>query len=484
MVKTDNYKKMIWHITKREIYDNLNSLRFALTTVLLLALMVTNAVRHLREHPKRVQRYQNAVTESLNHLTNRADASLYTLAQYGPGNFYKKPSPLHFCANGGEPLLPDTVEVDEPPVFATDSEGNSTLEGVWSLSYPDANLQNKNVGPDVSQVDWAFIIGYVLSLIALLFTFDAISGERERGTLRLMLANSIPRHTVLIGKFLGALLSISIPFTLAVLVNLLLISTANAVHLTTEAWGRLGIIFFLALLYTSLFLALGLLVSTRVQRSAVSLMILLLTWVTFVVFMPSTLASIASSFSPAMSFDKFWKQRNPVQEDLRDKYNKWLWSEALDDSTLRGKSEFYTKNAERSERWHEERLKYQSSQVRRAHAITGISPATLLQHLIEAFAGTGFERHLQFVENTQRYARQFREFIVDTDRGDPESLHIIGVREGMSQKPVSPAAVPRFEDTLSLSEDFNTRAVEMLLLMLFVVVLLSGAYLAFIRVEV
>ena len=475
---------MIWHITKREIYDNLNSLRFALTTVLLLALMVTNAVKHLREHPKRVQRYRDAVTESLNHLTDRANDSLYTLAQYGPGNFYKKPSPLHFCANGGEPLLPDTVEVEEPFVFATFSEGDWALVGVWTLVYPDANLQNKNVGPGVSQVDWAFIIGYVLSLIALLFTFDAISGERERGTLRLMLANSIPRHTVLIGKFLGALLSISIPFTLAVLVNLLLISTANAVHLTTEAWGRLGIIFFLALLYTSLFLALGLLVSTRVQRSAVSLMILLLTWVTFVVFMPSTLASIASSFSPAMSFDKFWKQRTPIQEDLWDKYGEWLWSDELDDSTLRAKSEFFTKNVERSERWREERLKYRSSQVHRAHAITRISPATLLQHLIEAFAGTGFERHLQFVENTQRYARQFREFIVDTDRGNPESLHIIGVREGMSQKPVSPAAVPRFEDTLSLSKDFNTRAIEILLLALFVVVLLSGAYLAFVRVEV
>ena len=475
---------MIWHITKREIYDNLNSLRFALTTVLLLALMVTNAVRHLREHPKRVQEYQNAVTESLNHLTDRADDSLYTLAQYGPGNFYKKPSPLHFCANGGEPLLSDTVEVDEPTVFATDSENNVILEGIWSLSYPDANLQNKDVGPNVSQVDWAFIIGYILSLIAILFTFDTFSGEREGGTLRLMLANSIPRHTVLIGKFLGALLSISIPFILAVLVNLLLISTANTVHLTTEAWGRLGIIFFLALLYTSLFLALGLLVSTRVQRSAVSLMILLLAWVTFVVFMPSTLASIASSFSPIVSFDEFWKQRNPVQEDLWDKYEKWVWSEGLDDSTLKGKSKFYTEHVERWERRREERIKYRSSQVHHARAITSISPATLLQHLIEGFAGTGFERHLQFVKNTQRYARQFREFIVDTDRGDPESLHIIGVREGMSQKPISPAAVPRFEDTFNLSKDFNTRAIEILLLALFVVVLLSGTYLAFVRVEV
>ena len=474
----------MWHITKREIYDNLNSLRFALTTVLLLALMVTNAVKHLREHPKRVQRYQDAVTESSDRLTAHADDSLFKLTQYGPGNFYKKPSPLHFCANGGESILPDTIKVSEPPVFATDAEGNRLLEGIWSLSYPDANLNNKNVGPNVSEVDWAFTIGSILSLIALWFTFDAFSGEREQGTLRLMLANSIPRHTVLIGKFLGALLSISIPFALAVLVNLLLISTANTVHLTTEAWGRLGIIFALALLYTSLFVALGLLVSARVQQSAVSLMVLLLMWVTLVVFMPSTLASIASSFSPATSFDKFWKQHNPIEEDLWDKYNESLWSSQLDDKTLRGKSAFFTKNAEREEREHEERLKYRSSQVYRARAITGISPATLLQHLIESFAGTGFERHLQFTENVQRYARQLREFVADTDRADPESLHILGVREGMSEKPIIPESVPRFEDTLNLNRDFNTAAMELLLLTLFVLVLLSGAYLAFVRVEV
>ncbi|RKU21945.1 hypothetical protein C6503_04640 [Candidatus Poribacteria bacterium] len=474
----------MWHIAKREIYDNLNSLRFALTTVLLLALMVTNAVKHLREHPKRVQRYQDAVRESSDRLTAHADDSLYKLAQYGPGNFYKKPSPLHFCANGGEPVLPDTVKVGDPPVFATDAEGNRLLEGIWSLSYPDANLNNKNVGPNVSQVDWAFIIGYILSLIALWFTFDAFSGEREHGTLRLMLANSIPRHTVLIGKFFGALLSISIPFALAVLVNLLLISTANTVHLTTEAWGRLGIIFCLALLYTSLFVALGLLVSARVQQSAVSLMILLLTWVTFVVFMPSTLASIASSFSPATSFEEFWRQRHPIREDLWDKYDEWIWSSQVDDKTLRGKSAFFTEYAERDERKREERLRYRSSQVYRARAITGISPATLLQHLMEGFAGTGFERHLQFVENTQRYVGQLREFVADTDRADPESLHILGVREGMSKKPISAESVPRFEDTLNLSRDFNTAATELLLLTLFVLVLLSGAYLAFVRVEV
>ena len=466
---------MIWHIAKRELYDNLNSLRFALTTVLLLALMVTNAVRHIREHPNRVQKYRDAVTESLNRLTAHADASLYTLAQQGPGTLYKQPSPLHFCAEGGETFLPDRVD------------SSYYTERFWRLRYPDVNINMMNVGPDVSQVDWTFIIGYILSLIALIFTFDAISGEREHGTLRLMLANSIPRRTVLIGKFLGALISTTIPFMLAVLMNLLILSTASAVHLNIQAWGRLGIIFCIALLYTCLFLALGLLVSARVQQSAVSLLILLLTWVTFVVFMPSTLASLASGFSSSMSRDEYDERYGQSDAELRRTWQRsWYWADKseLDERTLTKIGEWHTKTAVSEERLNAGYVTFKINQVQRARAITSISPAVLLQHLLESFAGTGLDRHQQFIENVQRYAREYREFVVDMDRSDPESLHIMGVREGMSQKPINPEAVPKFEDTRNLSKDFNTAATELLLLTLFVVVLLAGAYLAFVRVEI
>ena len=469
---------MILHITKRELYDNLNSLRFALTSILLLALMLTNAIGHLYEHPKRIQEYNDAVAESLTVLNSHADDSLYKLTQQGPGKLYKKPSPLHFCAEGGERLLPNIIEGGKPYVYSTN------IIGVWQLSYPDVNIDRKRVGPDVTKVDWAFITAYVLSLIALLFTFDSISGEREHGTLRLMLSNSVPRHTVLIGKFLGALISVSIPFTLAALMNLLMISTSNAVHLNIEAWGRLGIICFIALLYTCFFLALGLLVSARVQRSAVSLVILLLIWVTFVVFMPGPLASIASEFSSSMSADEKWARYIQKQEEIWDKYNYVAWSDAVDRKTLTAKSAFFTEKAEMIERLNQEYLTSQMAQVQHARFITRFSPAILLQHLLESFAGTGFARHLQFVENVERYARQYREFVVDIDRSDSESFHIIGVREGMTEKKVLPAAVPKFEDTLSLSKDFNTAAVDLLLLTLFVIVLLSGAYLAFVRVEV
>ena len=468
----------MWHIAKRELFDNLSSLRFALATVLLLGLMLTNALVHLREHPERVQDYRERVTGHQNHIAVHAKNSLYDLAQEGPGNLYKKPSDLRFCAEGDEAFMSDRAQAGYHR-WSTD-----TLKSFWILAYPSATPNRDNVRPEVTKVDWGFIIGYVLSLVALLFTFDSISGERERGTLRLTLANAIPRHTVLIGKFLGAFISVSIPFILAVLVNLLVISTSSAVHLDAEAWGRLGIILLVAVIYTCLFLALGMLVSARVQRSAVSLVILLLVWVIFVVFMPSTLASIAgdsTSSGPTYDFsERSWKLHDELGDAHSDRH--WAPEDSIKKIELDGA--YVIEDAEQQEQLHEERLNQQLAEVHRARAITRLSPVTIVQNLIESFAGTGFERHLQFLENVKTYAREFRTFVIDADNADPESLHIFGVRTGMSQKPVSPESVPRFEDTLNLSRDFNTAAMELLLLTLFVLVLLSGAYLAFVRVEV
>ena len=467
----------MWHIAKREIYDNLNSLRFALATVLLLGLMLINAIVHLQEHPVRMQKYHDAVTESLNRLRSRTH--LYQIAQEGPGYLYKKPSSLHFCADGGEDFLADNVHGGFY-AWATND-----LAGFWQLDYMPATLNRKNIRPDTIKIDWGFVIGYVLSLIAILFTFDSISGEREQGTLRLTLANSVPRHTVLIGKFLGALVSISTPFTLAILMNLLVISTASEVQLGTHAWSRLGIILFIAMLYLCLFLALGLLVSSRVRQSAASLVILLLLWVTFVVFMPSTLASIASGFSTPMTYGQFDERARQLVNELKAEYDARLQDmpeHPAQKMELGG--EYVIKDVTERERLSHEYLTQQHAQIQLARSVTRVSPVVLVQHLLEVFAGTGFERHQQFVANVQRYAREYREFVTDMDSADPDSLHIIGVYEGISKKPISPESIPTFEDTLSLSRDFNAAAVDLLLLTLFFVVFLSGAFLAFVRVEV
>ena len=466
----------MWHIAKRELYDNLNSLRFALATVLLLVLMLTNAVVHLREHPARTQVYHNTTTEALKKLEGRSN-DLYRLATEGPGLLYKAHSPLRFCAEGEEAFL------------STHARGENYFSNIanvrplWRLTYPQKTPNLRNIRPDFTTLDWAFIVGYVLSFVSILFTFDSISGERERGTLRLTLANPIPRHTVLVGKFLGAFISINIPFAVAVLMNLLLISTSNAVQLNAEAWGRLGILYGIVVLHTCLFTALGLLISAVARESGVSLVVLLLIWVSFVVFIPNTLASIGSRTSVPMTYREFWSEGIRLGEEVRKTYqDKSGDSQTTPPVYVSG--EYLTTEAEQYERFTARYLNQQIAQGKRARAITRISPTAIVQHLFESFAGTGFERHLQFIENVQRYAREYREFVVDTDRADPESLHVIGIQEGMSQKPVSPEAIPKFKDTLSLSKDFNAAAMDLLLLVLFLGVLMSGAYLVFVQLEI
>lgn len=97
---------MLWHITKRELYDNMNSLRFALTTLLILALMMVNAIGHIGgEYKARMGEYRKKVSESLDKMRPHAD-NLYHLVLNGPGELHKRPSSLTFCAHGGEAFLP------------------------------------------------------------------------------------------------------------------------------------------------------------------------------------------------------------------------------------------------------------------------------------------------------------------------------------------------------------------------------------------
>ena len=481
---------MFWHIAKRELYDNMNSLRFAVTTILLLALMVVNAVGYFGEYNARLTEYRRKVSESLDKMEGNANR-LFSLVLNGPGKLRKKPSALTFCADGGEAFLSEYVEGRKGGWRYARSRDNHGVEGIWYLNYPQANPSLWNIMPADTNMSWVSTIGLVLSFVAILFTFDAISGERERGTLQLMLSNSVPRGAILLGKFVAAFLSIGIPFLIAVLINLFLLYTAGGVPLGANEWTRLGIILLIAVFYIAIFVALGLLVSSRITQSSISLMVLLLIWATWVVLTPSTLGSIATGLKPAQTSAEFEQHRSEQRNNLKKEYS-YLRQLEFEGPTrsyppTKGTqrwAEYVKREAELSERLNKEHLRDQINQIKFARSLTRISPASIVEYAIESLAGTGFSRHLQFLDQVNRFAPQFRAFISETDAADAESPHIFGVKEGMSDKPVRFEAIPKFQDRVSLSSDFNAAAVDVLLLILFGVVLFAGAYLSFLRVDV
>ena len=483
---------MIWHIVRRELLDHLTSLRFALTTLILVALMVTNAIVHLQTHPERVRKYSEKVNASQTELKSRTQ--LYELLQKGPGKLYKRPSPLAFIADGGDAFLPSE----------TMSGGSWNLEGfasIWAMGVPRLNMEAlSNHRPTATVIDWVFIITYLLSFIPLLFTFDALSGERERGTLRLCLANSISRPALLIGKFLGSFITVLIAFYFAVLFNLAIISTESWTQLGGADWGRVGFIVLIASCYAGIFIAVGLIVSAITRESRLSLVVLLLIWVTVVVFMPSTLGTLSTKWMPSVqthhqfrmargtAFDQIINDFQNKRETLRERRQSAGTSQAevaeIDTSELEIQREFVNKDMEMRERLSRQHLAAQSAQVLRARQITRCSPAAIIQYALESMASTGFNRHLQFLDRSHLHIQQFRNFIVEMDRADPESLHFIGIPKGMSEKPVSPEAIPIFEDKLTFQDTLNPAIVDILLLILLLSVLLAGAFLAFLRSEV
>ncbi len=483
---------MFWHIAKRELYDNMNSLRFAVTTILLLALMVVNAVGYFGEYNARLTEYRRKVSKSLDDMEGNANR-LFSLVLNGPGKLHKKPSALTFCANGGEAFLSEYVEGRKGGWSYARSHDNQSygVEGIWYLNYPQANPSLWNIMPADTNMSWVSIIGLVLSFVAILFTFDTISGERERGTLQLMLSNSVSRGAILLGKFVAAFLSIGIPFLIAALINLFLLYTAGGVPLGANEWARLGIILLIAIFYIAIFVALGLLVSSRITQSSISLMVLLLIWATWVVLTPSTLGSIATGLKPAQTSAEFEQHRNKQRDNLKKEYisddpfefGGPIRSHPPTKATQRW-AEYVKREAELSERLNKEHLRDQINQIKFARSLTRISPASIVGYAIESLAGTGFSRHLQFLDQVNRFAPQFRAFISDTDAADAESPHIFGVKEGMSDKPVRFKAIPKFQDRASLSSDFNAAAVDMLLLILFGMVLFAGAYLSFLRADI
>ena len=210
------------------------------------------------------------------------------------------------------------------------------------------------------------------------------------------------------------------PILFRVLLNLSVISLDSWTQIGAADWGRLGMILLIASGYASIFIAVGLLVSASTRDSRVSLVVLLIVWVALVVFMPSTLGTLATKWmSPVQTahqremakrsaleqinadFDKRMRNKQEAQLPASNLLNKLeeLWktspeaaeklakeneaelklvmlamakleSQKPDAAELRIRADLVNKDVEIRERLNREHLTAQLAQVQRARMVT------------------------------------------------------------------------------------------------------------------
>ena len=167
-------------------------------------------------------------------------------------------------------------------------------------------------------LDFLFIVTIIMSLLAILFSYDAITGERQSGALRLVIANSVPRTTILFGKFLGGLASLIIPFILALLVGILYINLDPNIQWDGSAWVELGLLTAASITFIMLFYLLGLMISAFFRYSSTSILNCLFLWVLLVLVIPNVSPYISAQLRHVPSIRETQRQSEEINRASRE----------------------------------------------------------------------------------------------------------------------------------------------------------------------
>jgi ABC-type transport system involved in multi-copper enzyme maturation permease subunit len=178
-------------------------------------------------------------------------------------------------------------------------------------------------------LDFLFIVTIVMSLLAMLFSYDAITGERQRGTLRLVISNSIPRAKILLAKFIGGTTSLLIPFILSLLAGALYISINPAIQWDGSAWAEFSLLIAASVTFISSFYLLGLLVSTFSRYSSTSILTCLFLWVLLILVIPNMCPFISAQLHRIPSVNKIERQVNHLLDTERDELGRKFSREAV-----------------------------------------------------------------------------------------------------------------------------------------------------------
>ena len=244
---------MVSHIMRKEILENLLSLRFMLSLLLIVSLFAASAFMFISKYQQESDDYWKETNKNLSILREHSK-HLYELAFYKQV-VWRQPKPLLLCAEGFEKTLPDWFKFDP---FTIDS--------------PEVRSRSNFLLTYFSDIDWVFMISLVFSFVALLLTYDCICGEKDAGTLRLTLAGSMPRYKVLLGKYFGTMLTMGIPLLIGLLINLIIVVSYRDVAINAAQWFKILTIVLLSFLYLSIFVLLGILISSRSHQPASSIL--------------------------------------------------------------------------------------------------------------------------------------------------------------------------------------------------------------------
>ncbi len=409
---------MIWTIAKKEFREKILTPYFITGLLLCLFLIPFTIITGIKTFESQMGQYEKDL--------NTARREMEKTQVYGQLQpvLTKKPTALSIFSKGISEQVGNTVQIkiNEKPMFArsiTSMHQNPFLVTFLSL-------------------DFISILVIVLSLLGILFSYNLFSKEKELGTLRLALSNSISRATFFSGKILGIYLTLMPILIICFMIVWVIILVSPAIQLTMNDYVRLSFLFILSLVYFSFFVLLGSYISSRLKKSSTSIIINLFIWIFLVFIYPNMMSQFGKNIHPVKDYGEVRNQISSIEQDFwgeMDEVNDQVKSEGLERNgwnicsgwnygplqiywTPRSTMEYERRLHEitapkvldyTSRKWMQQQA-YLNELYRQQKFLTYIrclSPSEIFKHLGGTMCKTDINAQVHFMNQTRLYHDQF-----------------------------------------------------------------------------
>lgn len=503
---------MLWLIIQREFVSNVLTSRFMIGFIVCLLSTAVTVFVQVDDYEKRLVGYNTAVREA------EAEAQEWDLYSKIKPKAHRKPNPMSIFNVGTENFGANTVTVE-------------MAKPVFELSFPMWGEPTQKRGSDnpfltiFLIVDVVFIFKIVLSALAILFAYNAISGEREDGTLKLVLSNSIPRDTIVLGKYLGGMLSLFPIVSVSLIVALLMTLSSGDVVFDGNDIAHIVLIFGVSLLYVSTWYLLGLLLSVWTKTAVTSLILSMFIWVLLTSVHSNVVTFAVEKFPPHQSkpeavflqsasevWNQFKKERDAYikQRGYENITKSITWEPKTTPTGTRSSSwsggyfliENYSVNsvnradtsifqeilgyqeqlraeyADKAEEILNKPAEQRERNVKFADALSRVSFAEVYHSAVGTIAGTDRQHYNDFIQNARAYKREIVEYLKDKEAFSSRAWF----SDDHGAAELTDLPIFRHQPS-ALSESFSRAAVDVLILLAWNIALFMAAYVSFLRYE-
>ena len=299
----------LWLIIQREFVSNVLTSRFMIGFVVCLISTTAAVFVQVEDYEKRLSAHHTAVREHQEEIR-----TWDTYRQINP-KAHRQPNPLSIFNVGTEKSGADMVSI--------------------RLAIPIWEKQAQKQGSDnpflsiFLAVDVIFVFKIVLSALAILFAYNTISGEREDGTLKLVLSNPIPRDTLIFGKYLGGMLSLFPIVVMSFAVGIVIAYATPTTDFDASDLLRLVMVLVVSLLYISICYLLGLLLSVWTKTAATTLILSMFIWGILTIVHSNVAMFAVAKFPPSKSQPEkeVLQQIGKIWEDFREERDAYILKE-------------------------------------------------------------------------------------------------------------------------------------------------------------